>query len=702
MGRFTDRSTPVETVTAQRAGRFASRSTPADPTGKTQALSQLDTMFGATAAPQATTSSVNEAIRGTPIARELMEFANATNRTMAETIDFFGPTFINSVLEVAGAEGRVPTLKGAMQELGAGVEGRAYTEEGSLAGDIAIATGEALPLVLGGQQILRKGLEKSAQVAGTTAMPVTRGTAQLTEMSAQPSTARRVGQTLAQTTPTQDVGYTALSVAGGEAGEATGLPGAEFVGMFTAPMAGIQLKNMLTGGASKAASMVGHLSSMDEKLAGEMLAQRMIAENVTADEIMASLRELGPEAIPADTLQGFREILRYAINATKGVTERAARVVLEPRQAGSGQRISDAFDTINAGSLDEYLSAVDSFTSPRLTALYEQSAQVGLALPERLSALLTSGKSSLSKAFAKAQGLVEDMRALGDPVTNFTMIDQTKQILDDQIATAIRNVKKNKARNLIRLKNLLVEEADKQIPTYAEARNIFAGEAAIKDAGVLGEEFFKTDRRQLVELVKSMTQQEKTAYILGAKEALFKKVDNIGVTRNQAMALFGKNGDIYKLKTLFADENQFNRFAEALKRETDFFMTRKAALDNSTTARQLNEFSKELSQPGSIKRFMQSAMSFFGRGVGAAQEVAAISDGLAAEKGSEEFIRALTKAGDILLTQGMNPAKLQAILRRGEVKLIQQELDKILQQPEMRSRAASAIGTVAGGIEENL
>jgi hypothetical protein len=630
-----------------------------------------------------------------------MEFANATNRTMAETIDFFGPAQINTVLELAGAEGRVPTLKGAMQKLGAGVEGRAYTEEGSLAGDIAIATGEALPLVLGGQQMLRKGLERTAQMAPSV-MPVTRGSAQLTEMTAQPSTAKRVGQTLAQTTPAQDVGYTALSVAGSEAGEELAGPTGKVVGMFTAPMAGIQLKNILTGGAGKVAGMVSHLSSMDEKLAGEMLAQRMIAENVTSDEIIATLRELGPEAIPADTLQGFREILRYAINATKGVTERASRVVLEPRQAGSGQRISDAFDTINAGNLDEYLTAVSNFTSPRLTALYEQSAQVGLALPERLRALLTSGNSSLSKAFTKAQGLVQDMRALGDPVTNFTMIDQTKQILDDQIATAIRSGKKNKVRNLTRLKNLLVEEADKQIPTYAEARNIFAGEASIKDAGVLGQEFFKTDRRQLVELVKSMTEQEKTAYILGAKEALFKKVDDINVNRNQAMALFGKNGDIYKLKTLFADDAQFNRFVDALKRETDFFMTRNAALFNSSTAKQLNEFARELSQPGAIKRLMQTAMGFLGRGAGAAQEMAAISDGLAAEKGSEEFIRALTKAGDILLTQGMNPAKLQAILRRGEVKLIQQELDKILQQPEMRRRAASAIGTVAGGIEENL
>jgi hypothetical protein len=428
----------------------------------------------------------------------------------------------------------------------------------------------------------------------------------------------------------------------------------------------------------------------------------MIAEGVTADEIVSTLRQLGPEAIPADTLQGFREILRYAINATKGVTERAARGVLEPRQAGSGQRISDAFDTVNAGSLDEYLTAVNNFTSPRLQQLYNQSAQVGLALPKRLSALLTSGKSSLSKAFAKAQGLVQDMRALGDPVTNFTMIDQTKQILDDQIATAIRNVKKNKARNLIRLKNLLVEEADRQIPTYAEARNIFAGEAAIKDAGVIGQEFFKTDRRELVELVKAMTQQEKTAYILGAKEALFNRIDQTGMNRNQVMAMFGKNGDIYKLKTLFADNAQFNRFYNALKRETDFFLTRKAALENSTTARQLNEFAKEISQPGPLKNAMQTAMSFFGRGVGAAQEVAAISDGLAAEKGSKEFIRALTKAGDILLTQGMNPAKLQAILRRGEVKLIQQELDRILQKPEMRIRAAAAIGTAAGGIEENL
>ena len=101
MGRFDNRSAPAGTATTPQTGRFASRSAVAQ---SDDPQAQLERMFGATAAPPQRGRDIsrpeeiaNNILSSVPhpalqeVTNYLQEFANASNRSIAETIDFLGP-----------------------------------------------------------------------------------------------------------------------------------------------------------------------------------------------------------------------------------------------------------------------------------------------------------------------------------------------------------------------------------------------------------------------------------------------------------------------------------------------------------------------------------------------------------------------------------------------------------------------------------
>ncbi|MFZ9069593.1 MAG: hypothetical protein ACO23R_19710, partial [bacterium] len=334
-------------------------------------------------------------------------------------------------------------------------------------------------------------------------------------------------------------------------------------------------------------NMASNLTSVSRDLAAETLAKAMISEGMTPQDVLRRLEQLGPEAIPADVNQSFREILRAASNYSPFVTGEA-RGVLVGRQQGAGQRIQNALNLTFPGTVDDFIESVDNQMGPQIRQLYDQASQNPIQMSERLRNMIV-GESSMGRAAREAERRLLDKRAAGDRVSNFDLVDETKKVLDDQIGAALREGKRNEARNLIRLRNVLVQEADAAAPEYAQARQMYAGRAAISDAADIGGEFFQTPRRELIDLASGMTQIERIAYTLSAKEAILDRIDNTGMNRDQVAALFGKNGDVAKLRTLFDNETQFNNFTRALRRETDFLLTRRAVLENSTTTKQMQQ-----------------------------------------------------------------------------------------------------------------
>lgn len=621
---------------------------------------------------------VASALFSIPGTRPIMEFANAAGRSAADVVDFFGPGFINSALEVAGSEKRVPTLRGSLESVGALAPAGGYMQPG-LAQNIVSGAGEAIPMALGAQGLVRGAVSRMAPIAPEI-----------------PSTARRVAQSMASTTPAQEAVAATGAAIGGEVGKASGIPGAETAGALLGGVAAIPairgIDRAMTD-TNDFQQMAGSLSKVRSDVAGEMLARSLRASGLSVTDAMNKYRQLGPNALPADIDQSFREVLRAAMNVDEGISGQARRVVNQ-RQVGSGARISQAMDIVNADSLDSYLQSIDQSLGPQVKQLYQQAARKNVAIPEALRARF-EGDSAIGRVQPEVQRRLADRRAMGEQVSNFDLIDETKRALDDQIGAALRGGQNQEARRLIQLRNYMVREADFQIPEYKQARQLYAGKMAIEDAANLGGEIFQTNARDLRELTSVMTPQEKNAYILGAKEAILNRVDNTGETRNQVQALFGKNGDAMKLGTLFDDPKTRQEFMNRLRQESEFVVTRNAVIGNSSTPAQLQRIRESLSPRGGYKRTIgQAASVLTGNPASIGAEVAGIMDNINSGKGTDLYLKGLAQAGDILLASGMNARELENILRSGSLDRLTTELRRIA-SPNFSRRAAAAAGISA-------
>lgn len=694
--------------------------------------------------------SAFQQIPGMPV---LSEYAAGFNRPALGALDFLGPDNINAILNLAGSESRVPTFTETF-----GSEG-GFMEPG-LARDIVSGAGEVSSLALSGGAAIRQAAQSLPKLVAPGAE----------------TTAAGLLRQAAGTTAKQDVALGAASGAGTVIGEKEGGPIGGMVGSVLAPIgtqaAGEGLKAILKLGGKGISTLMKSVGQMSDEGASELLSRAMVAEGIPPELIAQRLKQLGPEALPADLGEDFSRLLRAASNKVPRIKGRA-KDVLNQRHAGQSDRVMDALDDASGTSflsVDDEIARLDALLKPQINKLYaaarEKSEQVfssmrkpttsaylggpsrggvssipkkapsidelqpsrgelsalGMGIepsptPHLGGALSKGGVTSIPPSKNVAQRHIENptlieqllagkpaagfgpkkkadleltaKRLSGEPVTKLDIIDANKRGLDDQIKAAIRLGENNKARSLVKIKNVLVDEADKAIPEYKQARSLFAGKATLENAADNGELFLKMKPRDIQALTKTMGESEKKMFKLGAKRALLDKVDDLQVTADTVKRMFGKTGDAKKLRSLFDDESSFIRFNEALERESQFVLTRRAAQGNSTTVEQAADISN-------AEEALGHASSLFGNPVQSATAFGKILGGLSGKKGTEVNIRSLEKAGDILLTSGMNPKKVQAMVRKAAPNEIENALRKIMIKPVS---AAPVVGGVSAALD---
>lgn len=628
--------------------------------------------------PEGLKDSINQAILDTPGGAELAEFGSAVSRGATNLADFFLTKPVRAVQQLAGVpeEERLSTITESLP----GATTGEFVEPG-LKRDILRTSGELIaPAAVGGA-----ALRTAAQ--GT----------QLLSPSQQ-TLGQAVTKQLGTSTAAQDVTGAALSGVGMELGEeVAGEPG-KLVGAFLAPMAGSAaqpgLKKLLSDGLIKSgkdlvSSIMRPFVGMSDDGAAKLLAEAMVREGLSPDDVVKRLNDLGPEGIPADVGNNFARLLRTAANKIPRIEGQAAEV-FKARQSGQGNRILTAFDDATGTpslTLDDEILRLEKTLKPEINRLYRETGAKGINLSTRLRKLM-EGDNSIGRAQKKAQKRLSDKRAAGDEITHIDVIDATKQELDDQIGAAVRKGANNKARDLIRLKNIMVEEADIAIPEYKQARDLFAGKANMENAAKSGELFLKMKSRDVVNMTKTMGESEKHMFKLGAKQAIIDKIDDLQTNADAVKRIFGKNGDVAKLRHLFGDNEKYRQFSDTLEREANFILTRRAAQANSTTAKQL--FDEE-----SAFDVLSDTASAISNPRAAAGVLNKIMNGLGKGKQDQEYIKALEDAGDILLVKGIEPERIVKILKSGKSDQVERMIKIALKKPT----APWAVASTVGGLE---
>lgn len=619
-----------------------------------------------------------------------LEFMAGVNQGVVDIIDFLGPDQINAALQLMGSDKRIPTL-GEQPTVQSGTRG-GFVDEG-LGRDVARAAGQVIPAAVTGGAALRTAAQQLPRFTGATegivpgiirqmgtVRPVTDvGYAAAAGIGA--TTGRPIGETVGDVAGTlADIPEERAQQVGGDIGEFVGSIFAPASVAVTSPV----ISRAIQGGGQGIRSFMNifrnSTQQMTEEGSAKLMADALAREGISPDEAVRRIESLGPEAVPADIGNSFRRLLRTVSNVSprlQGVSED----VLGARQRTQASRLATAFDestgTTNL-SLDDEIVRLNQLHGPKIKNLYTEAAKQPLRMSAKLQKLFNTD-NSLSRASKKARRRLQDQEALGKQINTFDIIDQTKKQMDDEIGKALRQGEKNRAANLIELKNTMVKEVDTAVPQYKEARDLFAGKAALEDAAGQGELFFKLTPREVGKITEAMGDSEKAMFRLGAKDALFDKLDTIQSSADATKRLFGRTGDVRKLRALFDTEEQFDSFRKAMQTEADFILTRRAAQSNSTTAQQLSDMKTADASPNLVQSYIDIKTG------GARMVVDRIVNSLRPGVSEEQKIRNLERAGDLLLTSGMNPTRLQNILRRGNENQIKEVLEKSFKEmPSLR------------------
>lgn len=578
-----------------------------------------------------------------------LEGMAAVNRGATGLVDF-AMSPVNAALQIAGTDTRVPSLT---QALSPATQGN-FMDQG-LGRDVVRAAGEAVPAALATGAAIRGAAQQlPAMVSGSESV----GAGAL----------RQIGSS----TAAQDAIYGGISGAGSALGQEIGGDTGAVVGAIAAPavVAGgaLALNKIASAGKAGIDSFFATTKGMSDDGAATMLAEAMVREGLSPDDVVKKMASMGDEGMLADVGNNFSRLLRTAANKIPRI-EGVAAQQFSARQSGQAARLSGALDDGTGTPLltvDDEIARLENTMAPKISKLYEAAKEKPFAPSPRLRALL-EGDNSIGRAAKEAEKNLADYRAAGQQITNMSLIDETKKVIDAQISKAVRDGDKGTSSRLLQLKKVMVDEADAAAPEYAQARSMFAGKAQLKNAAELGQDFFKVNARELKSLTETFGESEKRMYKLGAKQAIMDRFDNINADYDLVKRTFGKNGDAEKLRTLFDDKKQYDTFKSILEREANWVLTRRAAQANSTTAKQI------LDEGGAQEAFA-NARDALSSPMGAANVLGKIMGGLSKKRGSEEYVRSLEQVGDILLDSGLNPESVRSILKKGSAPMIEKAL----------------------------
>lgn len=172
---------------------------------------------------------------------------------------------------------------------------------------------------------------------------------------------------------------------------------------------------------------------------------------------------------------------------------------------------------------------------------------------------------------------------------NLQFWDYTKRIIDDQIGQAVRAGKDQKVRTLTALKKQLVQELDKTVPAYAEARSgasLFFGAEDALESGKL----FARQPGTVPEVrraIGSMSKEDALAFRTGFASEIIDTIRNTPDRTNVISKVFRSQSAREQMELVFGKMKA--REIEAYVRVEDIGDRLRGALGNSTTARQLVE-----------------------------------------------------------------------------------------------------------------
>jgi hypothetical protein len=332
-------------------------------------------------------------------------------------------------------------------------------------------------------------------------------------------------------------------------------------------------------------SVKGMVGGSSVDIARRRVAQAMLRDGATTDQVAARMSKLGDDAILAESAGYNTRDLLDTMATLPGRTKNYTEQFIRTRQAQRGGRIADAAQAQLSPSGARLADSVESLLKQRSvesTPFYDQLKTLTVTLDDDLKNILDASKKL--GAFARAEKIstaLQEPFSLKDvkKATDASMpdLDKVKRGLDDLINSksslnergdfnefgrAVIELKKNLVK---RLDDMTIDgETGKSI--YASARNAYAGPSALINSAELGRTVINKPAATIRTLVKDMSDSELQSFRVGAYEGLR---DLAGTQSGQTRLLnmWKEDATRERLKEIFPSERAFREFASTVAAE---------------------------------------------------------------------------------------------------------------------------------------
>jgi hypothetical protein len=325
-------------------------------------------------------------------------------------------------------------------------------------------------------------------------------------------------------------------------------------------------------------------SSVD--LARRRVAQAMLRDGATTDQVAARMSKLGDDAILAES-SGYntRDLLDTMATLT-GRTKNYTEELIRSRQAQRGGRLAQAAETQLSPTGARLADSVESLITKRdveATPLYEQLKTVSITLDDDLKQILDASKKL--GAFARAEKISTGLR---EPFTlknvkNATDVampdlDKVKRGLDDIISSKIavndRGEINEFGRSVVKLKQDFLKRLDEMTTDsetgkslYKSARDAYAGPSALISAAELGRTVINKPAATIRTFVKDMSDSELESFRVGAYEGL-RDLAGTQAGQTRLLNMWKEPATQERLKEIFPSERAFREFASTVAAES--------------------------------------------------------------------------------------------------------------------------------------
>lgn len=320
-------------------------------------------------------------------------------------------------------------------------------------------------------------------------------------------------------------------------------------------------------------------------LARRRVAQAMLRDGVSPDQIAARMSKLGDDSVIAEAAGMNTRDLLDTMATLPGRTKNMTEELIRTRQAGRGQRIAEAAGKQLSPSGERLASTVENLITERsvnATPLYDQLKQLTVSVDKETVDILNAAKKL--GAFSNAQTIATALRqpfTLTDlkGVTQAAMpdLDMVKRGLDDLIESPKAVNSKGQytefGRAVVKLKNDLLSKLDDATTDtetgksiYKSARDAFAGPSALISSAELGRTIFNKDADFIADKIKGMSQSELEAFRVGAFENL-RSIAGTQSGQTRLLNMWKEPATQEKLKQIFPSERAYREFASDIAAE---------------------------------------------------------------------------------------------------------------------------------------